>query len=707
MGNLLPMLILCLQYQTQEMLMRYLQRVCVVGMVVLGWGAGEVGWAAAKVPGISVRLGSAHVESDGDTLVASTGAMERRWWWTDAGFVTTALEELGTGRRWVTKPSSLRCDWSFPGLIADDARAELISLTAERSDDAGFTTPHLRLCAEIRYAQTHVVVRHIVWVYPDAPGLRTQVQVKAEEGYVAPKTRSGRAEFLPVPTAGLKKRAVGYFNDTQHRNRAETEILREEPVTDGTVDWASILSLEGAEGGVLLVKESHKCVNQKGVDTGAFEISKAGVASTGWGLSPEDITEDRFRGVWAHWVVVYSGGEAERLLALKQFDRIRYPIDPERDMYILANTWGSTAVKRNAQIQAREDNVLAEIESQADLGIDVQQIDDGWQGFDYDSWRPVPSNALRPADAAYSIYESDMYPVYPEGWKNVRAAARRRGVKLGLWAAWGISTDELIRNQREGDFRYFKVDFARLNTLDKIEALTGKARALIEASGHTVRINWDVTENAPRVGYFFGREYGNIYLENRKPIRPEQVVYVPYLVLRDAWQVARYLNLNKFQVTVQNADRVNRNVSDAWKHSHAYCVAQTLMSAPIFFQETHYYTNAARAEIRSLLTLYKRHRAELFRGYVFPLGEKPDNRSWSGFQNHNPETGAGYLLIFRQIENTEPVKDLRLHFLAGRAVTLTELRSGRPHTLRPDSNGTASFEIEKAGHFLYYRYKMQ
>ncbi len=40
-------------------------------------------------------------------------------------------------------------------------------------------------------------------------------------------------------------------------------------------------------------------------------------------------------------------------------------------------------------------------------------------------------------------------------------------------------------------------------------------------------------------------------------------------------------------------------------------------------------------------------------------------------------------------------------------VTPTELGNGRTRTLRPGSDGAASFGIEKAGHFLYYRYTMQ
>lgn len=69
-------------------------------------------------------------------------------------------------------------------------------------------------------------------------------------------------------------------------------FLREEVLTGAvqepeSVDWAVFVSLEDAGAGLLCLKESQKCVNQSGVDTGAFAVSTAGVRNTGSGLAPE------------------------------------------------------------------------------------------------------------------------------------------------------------------------------------------------------------------------------------------------------------------------------------------------------------------------------------------------------------------------------------------------------------------------------------
>jgi hypothetical protein len=656
------------------------------------------------------RLENARAEYDGAVLRVSTGNVRRDWKLTPNGLVTTSVVNEDTGKTWAA-PSSQRCDWMISGLIDNDSTAELLSLTAEASDDEAFTSEHLNVTAHFRYADTKLDVKHTIWAYPDAPGLRTALSVKALEGFDAEaykeKAIADRADFLPVSTVGKSIEAIGYFSGTQGRNRRGTLIIKEAELPEaGRCGWASVLAVKDGTETIFNVKESHKCPNTPhgGANTGSFNYGANGIGNTGLGLVPAEFVTDRFRNCWAAWTILAQGSEAEQQLTFKQFDRIRYPIDPKRDIYLMANTWGSTISRHDGQHAAREDNILAEINSQADLGIDIQQIDDGWQGTDYNSWRPVPQNIYAGGTA---MEKRATYAVYPEGWKNVKQAARDAGVRLGLWAAWTISADDLIWNYDNGGFLSYKLDFAHLTTMDLYETLMGKARALISHSKHKVRINWDVTEAPPRVGYFAGREYGNIYLENRKPVSPAHVVYKPYLVLRDAWHIAKHLNLNKFQITVQNVDLINREVSDAWKHRHDYALAQTLMGCPIFFQETHYYTEDARKQLRPLIATYKKVRNEMYAGYVFPIGDEPDNQSWSGFQNHNPETGRGFVTILRQIENEESRKPINLNFLAGKQITLTDLVDGTEREPTVSKDGTVDFSIPNAGGFAFVQYEVQ
>ena len=653
-----------------------------------------------KLDNLSLKLANANVKTKNNLLVANTGVIERCWEWTGKGFVTVSLKQLDSGKQWVnTNNQKSFCDWDLPEFIDNTSVANLTKLTAKKSTDNDFTSEHIEILAEIKYPKSKLVLQYVIWVYPDSSGIRTQLRVKALKGFNG-KTEpniDGCVDSLNISPVNLKRRVIGYYNHTQNRNFQETEILREEifdkPLRNKEIfEWANIISVEEENNGLCLVKESHKCVNQTGINTGTFEIDKTGLRSTGWAVKPPNFSTKKFRWCWASWSILYTGDSDNRQLSLKKFDRLRYPIKKERDIYIMANTWGSTSTFVSALNAASEKNVLKEIKSQADLGIDVQQIDDGWQNpprivcTDSKKWRPDKHQTR-----------------YPEGWKNVRQTATEKKISLGLWAMDLISLKDLKWNYKHGGFKFYKLDFIDIKNYLQLENLIKKVRNFIEFANHKIRVNWDVTENPPRVGYFFAREFGNIYLENRKP-NNEPVVYKPYLVLRDAWHVSKYLNLNKFQVTVQNIDRINQKKSDAHLHNHPYSVAIGLMGSPIFFQETHYYTKLARKEIKKLLALYKKHREEMYDCFVFPIGEEPDNKSWTGFQFYNSEKKTGYITIFRELNNKETKKDIRINFLSEKKIKLTNLQTGKIISTKVSKDGKVNFKIDSSADFRLYKY---
>jgi hypothetical protein len=178
------------------------------------------------------------------------------------------------------------------------------------------------------------------------------------------------------------------------------------------------------------------------------------------------------------------------------------------------------------------------------------------------------------------------------------------------------------------------------------------------------------------------------------------------LVLRDAWHVSAWLNLNKFQITVQNNEMINREVSNAWQHRQDYSTAIPLMGSPLFFQETKYLHEPAREQIRSLLAAYKRHRADLFRGFVFPIGDKPDDTSWSGFQCVMPDRRTGYLLLFRELNNSQAAVEIALKFAgAHRRIRLTDIMREQAGIRDVGEQAYLQFQIAEPGDFRFYRYE--
>ena len=94
----------------------------------------------------------------------------------------------------------------------------------------------------------------------------------------------------------------------------------------------------------------------------------------------------------------------------------------------------------------------------------------------------------------------------------------------------------------------------------------------------------------------------------------------------------------------------------------------------------------------------------MYKGYVFPIGDKPDNKSWSGFQNYNSNSSTGFLTVFRQIENKESQKSLKLKFLAGEKIMLTNLMTGKEELITVGPEGEVKFSIERSADFLFCKY---
>jgi len=131
------------------------------------------------------------------------------------------------------------------------------------------------------------------------------------------------------------------------------------------------------------------------------------------------------------------------------------------------------------------------------------------------------------------------------------------------------------------------------------------------------------------------------------------------------------------------------------------------MSSPIFFTETQYIKPKAREELKAIIKRYKARREGMYQGYVFAIGDKPDNASWTGLQNHDCQTGNGYLTIFRELCNGRPNSKIALHFFEpGTKLAITNLLTGQARHVTLDETCQAEFEIDTAPGFLFLEYKV-
>ncbi|MCK4921277.1 MAG: alpha-galactosidase, partial [Bacteroidales bacterium] len=646
----------------------------------------------AQLPNIGLELKNASVSTQGNVLTISTGKAEGKWQWTGNGFVSIGFKNLEDGREWATKDARHLADWD---LRIFDGKPELKSLKADVSTDEDFTSEHIRIVAEMeypmaveQYPSSKLGVRFEIWAYPDAPGFRTQLFVQGKGQWVGPGIASSddyRADYLPMSFEGLARQSIGFYNNHDGRNSdnqdfVDNDLIDSEFSGNETYEKASILFMYDKDGGVGFVKESHKVVNKTGVNTGVFRSNKNGLESTGWGLSLADIRRGEYSPCWANWRICWSGGEDEKQLAIKMFDRIRFPIKKE-DVVITTNVWGGG----QGSAGAKESNIIKEINSCADLGIDVVQIDAGWSDRDRTSetWEP-------------SLKQ------YPTGWDNIMNLAKEKDVKMGIWntcESINKYPDRLI-GLNDAGFLYYKVDISSWNTYRIINEITNNVRNMGLHSNHKARINWDVTHKGLRVGYLFNREYGNLFLQNRRLDMERNMdeneagnhTYFPRRILKDQWSFAPYLNLNQIMINVQTTEFVR--FSNARQYGDVYSFAITMMSAPLFFTETWRYSQKDRDAVRELISVYKKYREDLYNGYAFSIGDRPDDTSWTGFQNYHPDENIGYLTLFREIDNKDKKKKIQLHFIKGKTLAIEDLITGKKKNYQVDNNGFVEFTME-------------
>ncbi|HCD31795.1 MAG TPA: hypothetical protein DER01_05265 [Phycisphaerales bacterium] len=655
-------------------------------------------------------LGDISVSCHGDRLTMSNRHFQMDVLIDESSLIVQKLvHHDATDESWVTH-SQLPV-WSLPQFQAFGAPGEP-ELDVQTICDHPLLTDQMVVSVTYYLSSLQMRLRYQFTLYPNVAGLRTQLKFQFETAHDPEHIPSWLGDSLSLQLAMnleySRRLGVGFYNDTQHRNSRLTPIRRAMqmagmPDALEIWDWNNILYIERHNAGLAIVKESHKTVNQNGIDGGAFLVEKNQLGVSGLGLCSNHYQGTAWhdlpgwRETWANWLVFYRGDQSARQLAIKQFDRARYPFKPQRDAIVMSNTWGSRGSGERSRQAADQANVLREIDSAADLGIDLVQIDDGWQ--------------CEPAAIDPTSIDRDWLPnpeKWPDGWQALVSHAQAKGVRLGLWFNSHVDVQKMLSNLDAGGFVRFKLDFANCQTRDELEGLLAKAKVLASANESDVRVNWDLTENAPRVGYFIGREFGSLYLANREngpePLhRLNHIRYVPSLILRDAWHLAHDLNLNQFQISYQNLDLVIDDLSNCKSYTHDYALAITLMGLPILFTETQRLSDLARAQIRPLLALYRQYREAMTRGYVFPLGQTPSDHVWTGFQSYDPDSQDGHILLFRELHNADSSVTLPLHFAQGKQVQLQRIWSSNDMLMQSDHSSViaCSHKTAVAGWYSY------
>jgi len=356
--------------------------------------------------------------------------------------------------------------------------------------------------------------------------------------------------------------------------------------------------------------------------------------------------------------LAYRGGDVGRTRVLHAFQRCLRTYRSGRDGVFLTNTWGDG--NRDARIN--EAFLMQEIAAGAELGVDVIQIDDGWQ-----KGRSSNSAAVKKGEGTWGKYwdvDPDFWKPCPERFPNglgpVVAAAKAKGLRFGLWFGPDSSNDFrhweddaacLLGYYRDFGIEYFKIDSVTIRSgtaLTRQEKMFG--RMLAESKG-AMTFDLDCTASI-RPGFLGLAEIGPLFVENRYIRTDDDRLWHPEHTLRNLWQLSRVIDPVRLRMEVLNPLRLPELYGDDalaprnWPQDAPFAIA--MCASPLGWFEISNLAPETVVAMKPLVARWKRERANVHGGVTHPVGTCPDGFSWTGFLTEAADGRGCYALLFRE-----------------------------------------------------------
>ncbi len=357
-------------------------------------------------------------------------------------------------------------------------------------------------------------------------------------------------------------------------------------------------------------------------------------------------------------VICYDGGRAGRIAAGQRYQRSIRQYVPGRDGQLLSNTWGDRS--RDAKIS--QPFLITEIKAGKAMGVDVMQVDDGWQ-------RGTTQNSAvaRSKSGVWSgFWKAD--PKFwwpheerlPNGLEPVAEAAKEHGLKMGLWYApdsdddfgnWERDADRILELHRSLGVKYFKLDSIVMTTEIAEKRVLMLMNKVIEATDGNVVIDLDVTAGI-RPGYLGAVEVGTVFVENRYT---DWATYWPHKTLRNFWQLSEYID--PVRVRMEFLNNVRNTEQKKYKENElapvtyppAYLFASVMFSSPLAWFEVSELPEEYAKDVGALVKVWKDHRVSIHGGDIIPIGDAPDGSQWAGLCSIAHDRKSGHAVIFREL----------------------------------------------------------
>lgn len=667
-------------------------------------------------------VNTCRAELNGDTLVIENQLIGRKYFWNGGNLITCSLTDKTSGKVW--KTTTKKADLDFPGQSEVGEKAQF---SARIVPENAVTPAHLE--AEITYTLERLEIKRVLRVYPNCaviacdlyyrgstiafwlqPGTNLADMVNLEQ-LISKNTVTNAPviEKLELPGKHWQLNAVEFSDITDRFNNLvhTVDAISYRPnLYRGNLLFAHD---KVSDDGIFILKEAPTSKVQLAYPSGDFLTEFGSFRVIGAGLNPTDLHPVEWRRGYGFATGVYSGNESNRYKALRLYQHNLRTHKSGRDEMVMMNTWGD----RGQDTRIRESFALAELETGAKLGITHFQLDDGWQ-----SGRS--SNSALKGGSLNNIWENKNYwephpEKFPNGLGPILKRAKELGVEVCLWfnpskdnsnEYWEKDADALIGLYQKYGIRTFKID--GVNLPDKLAEVNFR-KFLDKVSlytNHNVVFNLDATAGR-RGGYHYFNEYGNIFLENRYT---DWANYYPYTTLRNLWMLSKYVPAQNFQIEFlnkwRNVDKYPINDPFAPKnYSFDYLFAITMFAQPLaWFEGTG--LPAEAFSTGKLIKTYLQHMPKIHAGQIYPIGNEPNGKQWTGFQSVG-SVKEGYILVFRE-DNSAVKSALKTWFSAGQRVTFTSVAgSGKSFDGQVLNGGHVEFALPLKNSFALYKYAVK
>jgi hypothetical protein len=505
------------------------------------------------------------------------------------------------------------------------------------------------LVGEITTKYKYFEVRRTYRLYPDVGALAMNLSLKKNSGNIFHHEQCFN-EKISLPGRQWRIKSVEFFDRTDGHNnlvypRESLAFSKPVDLHGNVLIGTDLISNER----LFIIKESPLGESQLLYPGFDFQVKWGEITIKNLGALYSEIPNDQWFRCYGY--VIGAGGKAdiETLLAIRKYMKsIRKHNEGAGEM-ILLNTWGD----RGQDGKISEVFALKELHKGKELGITHFQLDDGWQ-------QGLSKNSKSSSGNLWDLWSREEWEPhqtrFPSGLGPVMEAASDHGIKMGLWfhpsnansySFWKEDAEIIMDLYNKWGISIFKIDGMALNDKNADIHMRDIFDTISMLSHGNIIFNVDVTADK-RGGYFYLNEYGNIFLENRYT---DWGNYYPHWTLRNLWQLSEYVPPEKLQIEFLNNSRNTQKYHEKdplrpYAVPFDYIFATTMAGQPLAWMESSGLPEEA-FQINPLIERYKEVMEKFHQGYIFPIGEMPDGRSWTGFQSISDDH-SGYFLVYRE-----------------------------------------------------------